>query len=110
VRGVADAMVAEGMVDLGYNYVNLDDCWSAKERNATGHLQAEASFPSGMAALADYVHARGLRLGVYTDVGTKTCKGDRPGSYGHYEQDAQTLAAWRAQHSIAYHTIARRVP
>jgi alpha-galactosidase len=95
VKETADAMVDQGMVALGYNYVALDDCWSAKTRNATGHLMAEPSqFPSGMRALADYVHARGLYLGLYTCVGKKTCKGDRPGSYGSYALDAATLADW----------------
>lgn len=95
VTTTADAFVSEGLRDLGYNYVTLDDCWSAKTRNATGHLMADATlFPNGMKHVADYVHARGLRFGLYTCVGTKTCKGDRPGSYGYYERDAQTLAEW----------------
>ena len=95
VREVADAMVEQGMTALGYTYVNLDDCWSATNRSADGELQPDTSrFPSGIAALADYVHSRGLLLGLYTDVGTKTCKGDRPGSFGHYAQDAKTLARW----------------
>eukprot|EP00935_MAST-01C_sp_MAST-1C-sp1_P002671 g2671.t1 len=95
VKSIADSIVEQGMDKLGYKYVCLDDCWSATTRNATGHLQAEAdAFPSGMKALADYVHAKNLSLGLYTCVGTKTCKGDRPGSYGYYEQDAKTLAEW----------------
>ena len=95
VKTTVDAMVEQGMVDLGYNYVALDDCWSAQTRNATGHLQPEAKqFPSGMKALADYVHSKGMYLGLYTCAGTKTCKGDRPGSFGHYDVDAQTLADW----------------
>ena len=95
VKTTADAMVSEGLLAAGYNYVTLDDCWSAKTRNATGHLQAESkAFPNGMKHLADYVHSKGLYLGLYTCVGTKTCKGDRPGSFGYYERDAQTLADW----------------
>ena len=96
VKTTADAMVAEGMLAAGYDYVTLDDCWSAKTRDPkTGELRPEAhAFPSGMKALADYVHARGLKLGLYTCAGTVTCKGGRPGSFGHYEQDARTLAAW----------------
>jgi alpha-galactosidase len=95
VRSIADAIVEEGMDKLGYRYVSLDDCWSAKTRNASGHLQADpASFPQGMAAVADYVHSKGLKFGLYTCVGTKTCKGGRPGSYGHFDRDASTLAAW----------------
>ena len=95
VISTVDAMVAQGMPELGYNYVTLDDCWSAKERDAYGNLQPEPrTFPNGIKYLADYVHARGLYLGLYTCVGMKTCKGDRPGSFGHYEQDAKTLAGW----------------
>ena len=95
VRSVADAMVSEGMLELGYNYVTLDDCWAARTRDADGRLQPDPdAFPSGMKALADYVHARGMLFGLYTCVGTVTCKGGRPGSYGHYEIDARTLAGW----------------
>jgi alpha-galactosidase len=87
-------MVASGMRDAGYEYVNLDDCWMAPERDAQGRLQPDPErFPSGIKALADYVHARGLKLGIYEDVGTKTCAGF-PGSYGHFEQDARTFAEW----------------
>lgn len=95
VKEIADAMVDQGLRELGYNYVALDDCWADKSRDGDGKLQPEAKkFPSGMKALADYVHDRGLLFGLYTCVGTKTCKGDRPGSFGHYETDAQTLADW----------------
>ena len=95
VKAIADSMVANGMDKLGYEFLELDDCWSATARDASGQLQADAKkFPSGMASLADYVHARGLKLGLYTSVGDKTCKGDRPGSYGHYATDASTLVGW----------------
>ena len=71
------------------------DCWSDTQRSASGELQPNAQqFPNGMKAVADYVHSRGLKIGVYTCIGTQTCHGGRPGSYGHYEQDANTLAAW----------------
>jgi alpha-galactosidase len=94
IRQTADAMVDSGMRDAGYQYVNIDDCWSAKERDADGNLVADPErFPSGIAALADYVHARGLKLGIYTDVGTKTCAG-YPGGYRHEEQDAHRFASW----------------
>eukprot|EP01094_Clydonella_sp_ATCC50884_P002197 TRINITY_DN11687_c0_g1_i1.p1 TRINITY_DN11687_c0_g1~~TRINITY_DN11687_c0_g1_i1.p1 ORF type:complete len:425 (-),score=48.40 TRINITY_DN11687_c0_g1_i1:107-1381(-) len=95
VKSVADAMVANGMRDLGYTYLNLDDCW-AGPRLANGSVTADKSrFPSGsLQPLADYLHDRGLLLGVYTDVGEKTCRGDRPGSWGYYEQDAATYAGW----------------
>jgi Alpha galactosidase A len=89
------AMVRENMTALGYEYVNLDDCWSAHTRDSAGRLQADAKrFPSGMASLIEYVHSLGLKMGLYTCVGTKTCRGDRPGSYGNYQLDAQTLAGW----------------
>jgi alpha-galactosidase len=94
VEQTADAMVSSGMRDAGYRYVNLDDCWAASARDANGHLQADPKkFPHGMKAVADYVHARGLKLGIYEDVGTKTCAG-YPGSYGHVQDDADTFASW----------------
>jgi len=93
IRETADALVATGLRDAGYRYVNIDDCWQG-ERDAHGFIQADATrFPSGMKALAGYVHARGLLFGVYSDAGWKTC-GGRPGSRGHEFQDAQTYAAW----------------
>ena len=95
VKTTADRMVAQGMPSLGYNYVTLDDCWSATTRDGNGELQADAkAFPNGMKAVADYVHSKGMFFGLYTCAGTLTCKGGRPGSYGHYEQDAKTLASW----------------
>ena len=93
IEATADAMVASGMRDAGYQYVIIDDCWQVS-RDADGNIVADpAAFPHGMKALADYVHAKGLKFGIYTDAGTKTCEG-RPGSLGHEEQDAQTYAAW----------------
>eukprot|EP01045_Picozoa_sp_COSAG04_P006086 COSAG04_NODE_294_length_17734_cov_15.211568_11_plen_181_part_00 len=95
VREIVDAIKAEGLDQLGYRYVALDDCWSAASRSTSGELQPDTrKFPEGMAALAEYVHNHSLLLGLYTCVGTETCKGARPGSYGHYEQDARTLAGW----------------
>nr|WP_168602116.1 glycoside hydrolase family 27 protein [Novosphingobium sp. SG707] len=93
IRGVADAMVANGMRDAGYTYVNIDDCWQG-ERDKDGFIQADpARFPSGIKALADYVHVRGLKLGIYSDAGAKTC-GGRAGSQGHEFQDATQYARW----------------
>lgn len=93
IRGVADAMVANGMRDAGYAYVNIDDCWQG-ERDKDGFIQADpARFPSGIKALADYVHTRGLKLGIYSDAGVKTC-GGRAGSQGHEFQDAAQYARW----------------
>lgn len=95
VRNKADAMVKEGMTALGYKWMLLDDCWSHTERDANGELQPSPHlFPSGMKALADYVHSKGMYLGLYTCVGTETCKKKRPGSYGHYVTDANTMAKW----------------
>jgi alpha-galactosidase len=93
IRRMADSMVASGMRDAGYQYVVIDDCWQVG-RDAQGTILADPQrFPSGMAALADYVHARGLKFGLYTDAGSRTCMG-RPGSLGHEWQDAATYAAW----------------
>lgn len=90
----ADAMVSSGMRAAGYEYVNLDDCWSAQERNQDGELVGDpVKFPHGIKWLADQVHARGLKLGIYNDVGTETCA-KYPGGYQHYTQDAKTFAGW----------------
>ena len=94
VRQIADSMVGTGMRDAGYQYVILDDCWMTMSRNGSGQLVADPTkFPSGMKALADYVHARGLKLGIYEDRGSATCSG-YPGSYGHEVTDANTFASW----------------
>jgi alpha-galactosidase len=93
VRAMADAMATNGMKDAGYQYINIDDCWQG-QRDAQGFIQADAKkFPSGIKALADYVHTKGLKLGIYSDVGYKTC-GGRIASRGHEFQDAQTYASW----------------
>jgi alpha-galactosidase len=93
IRQTADALVASGMAAAGYRYVNIDDCWQTG-RDSSGTIVADpTSFPSGIKALADYVHARGLKLGIYTDAGTMTCAG-RPGSLGHEYRDVKTYASW----------------
>ena len=93
VRAVADSMVATGMKDAGYQYVVIDDCWQTT-RAADGAIQADpVKFPSGIKALADYIHSKGLKFGIYSDAGVKTC-GGRPGSRGYEFQDARTYAAW----------------
>ncbi|OSX68494.1 hypothetical protein BU14_2697s0001, partial [Porphyra umbilicalis] len=80
--------------EAGYTYLIIDDCWQGKRHPDTGAIEADASrFPSGMAATADYVHGRGLRFGLYSDIGNATCAG-RPGALGHEETDAATYAAW----------------
>ncbi len=91
VRAAADAMVASGMRDAGYVYVNIDDTWEG-ERDAQGNIQSNSKFPD-MKALADYVHSKGLKLGIYSSPGPKTC-GGYEGSYGHEQQDADTYAKW----------------
>ncbi|CAM06226.1 glycoside hydrolase family 27 protein [Saccharopolyspora erythraea] len=94
ITETADAMVASGMKDAGYTYVNIDDCWMAPERDAEGRLQADPHrFPSGIKALADHVHAKGLKLGIYSSAGTKTCQG-LPASLDHEEIDARSFAEW----------------
>ena len=93
IRETADAMVSSGMKDAGYQYVNIDDCWHGT-RDSLGFIRPDsAHFPSGMKALADYIHSKGLKLGIYSDAGSKTCAG-RPGSRGYENQDAETYARW----------------
>ncbi|MFT4126732.1 MAG: glycoside hydrolase family 27 protein [Gordonia sp. (in: high G+C Gram-positive bacteria)] len=101
VRAQADALVASGLRDRGYTYVVVDDCWMAPHRDDAGRLRADpVRFPSGMAALADYVHARGLRFGLYGGATDQTCAqfvGTYPGaagSGGHERTDATTFASW----------------
>jgi len=91
VRAAADAIASNGMKQAGYIYVNIDDCWQGK-RNEKGIIQPNERFPD-MKALADYVHSKGLKLGIYSSPGPLTCA-KYEGSYGHEEQDAQTYAGW----------------
>ncbi len=91
VRAVADAMVTTGMRDAGYVYVNIDDTWEGT-RDAKGNIQSNEKFPD-MKALAEYVHSKGLKIGIYSSPGRKTCE-EFEGTYGHEEQDARTYAAW----------------
>jgi len=91
VRTMADAMVSSGMRDAGYIYVNIDDTWEGV-RDAKGNLQPNHKFPD-MKALAAYVHSKGLKLGIYSSPGPRTC-GGYPASYGYEAQDAQTFAEW----------------
>src|SRR6185312_13513759 len=91
VRAQADAMVSSGMRDAGYVYVNIDDTWQG-DRDAQGIIHPNSKFPD-MKALADYVHSKGLKLGIYSSPGAKTCAGYE-GSLGHEAQDARTYAEW----------------
>lgn len=97
IRQMADAMVKSGMKDAGYQYIVIDDCWQV-ERDKSGNIVPDAKhFPSGIKALADYVHARGLKFGIYSDAGSMTCA-KRPGSLGHEYQDAIQYAAWEVDY------------
>jgi alpha-galactosidase len=93
IKETADAMLSTGMKDAGYEYIIIDDCWQTA-RDAKGTIVADPKrFSSGIKALADYIHSRGLKFGLYSDAGTKTCQG-RPGSKNYEMQDAQQYAAW----------------
>ena len=101
IKEIADAMVSSGLKDAGYIYLNLDDNWMDTKRDAQGNLQNNpTTFPSGMKALADYVHEKGLKFGLYGDRGKRTCHHynsnwqSQSGSNGHEEQDAKKLAEW----------------
>ncbi len=91
IRAAADFMVSSGMRDAGYRYINIDDTWEG-QRDAQGVIHSNSKFPD-MKALADYVHSKGLMLGIYSSPGPKTCAGYE-GSYGHVQQDADTYAKW----------------
>ena len=91
VRGMADAMATNGMKDVGYVYVNIDDTWEG-DREKDGNITTNKKFPD-MKALADYVHSKGLKIGIYSSPGPNTCAGYE-GSYGHEEQDAKRYAEW----------------
>ncbi|MRN52098.1 glycoside hydrolase family 27 protein [Paenibacillus monticola] len=94
IREAADTLVAEGYKDAGYDYIVIDDCWSLKERDGEGKLVVDPlKFPNGMKALAEYIHFKGLKFGMYSCVGTHTCAG-YPGSFEHEFQDAESLAEW----------------
>jgi alpha-galactosidase len=93
IKTIADSMATNGMKDAGYQYVVIDDCWQVKRDDAGNIVADPERFPSGLKALADYIHAKGLKFGIYSDAGTKTCAG-RPASQGHEYQDAMQYAQW----------------
>ncbi|MDB5054558.1 MAG: Alpha-galactosidase [Bacilli bacterium] len=93
IKTAADALVSSGMKAAGYNYVVIDDCWQTGRASDGTIIADPVKFPSGMASLANYVHSKGLKFGLYTDAGYTTC-GGRPGSYNHETQDANTYASW----------------
>lgn len=104
IRGIADKFVSLGLKDAGYQYVNVDDCWANWQRDKDGHLQPNPKrFPSGIAALADYIHERGLKFGLYSSAGTSTCEPLQenrgfPGGLGHEKDDAATFASWHVDY------------
>eukprot|EP00490_Sorites_sp_Unknown_P013647 CAMPEP_0114695770 /NCGR_PEP_ID=MMETSP0191-20121206/71753_1 /TAXON_ID=126664 /ORGANISM="Sorites sp." /LENGTH=228 /DNA_ID=CAMNT_0001992471 /DNA_START=19 /DNA_END=702 /DNA_ORIENTATION=- len=91
----ADRLASDGWKDVGYVQVNIDDCWSTKERDPKTNEQVPDPdrFPNGIKAVADYVHSKGLKLGLYSDIGTHTC-GGYTGMEGYFELDANTFASW----------------
>jgi alpha-galactosidase len=94
VKQTADAFVSSGFKDAGFEYIVIDDFWQGGRDSSSGLLFADAKrFPSGIKKLADYVHSKGLKFGIYSDAGTKTC-GGMPGSYGFEENDAKLFAEW----------------
>uniref|UniRef100_A0A4W3GGH7 Alpha-galactosidase n=1 Tax=Callorhinchus milii TaxID=7868 RepID=A0A4W3GGH7_CALMI len=93
---MADRLAEDGWVELGYRYINIDDCWMAPERDPEGKLAPDPTrFPSGIKALADYVHSKGLKLGIYGDLGTHTCGGFPGTPLDKVTTDAQTFASWQ---------------
>lgn len=107
IRDTADIMVEKGLLDLGYEYLVIDDCWSLKERDENGRLVADPEkFPNGMKAVADYVHSKGLKFGMYSCAGNLTCAG-YPGSFEHEFVDAATFAEWGVdflKYDYCYHS------
>ena len=94
VKETVDSMKEQGFLEAGYEYVVMDDCWSLKERDAEGRLVADPEkFPSGIKALADYIHDKGFKFGMYSCCGTRTCA-NYPGSFEHEFEDAQQFAWW----------------
>ena len=107
IMETADIMVQSGLLECGYDYLVIDDCWSLRERDAQGRLVPDpAKFPNGMKAVADYVHSKGLKFGMYSCAGTLTCAG-YPGSYEHEFVDAETFAEWGVdflKYDYCYHS------
>ena len=98
IKNTADLLVQTGLADKGYRYLNLDDCWQvARDPKTSRILSDPVKCPSGMSGLADYAHAKGLKFGLYSDAGEKTCEG-RPGGYGYEKIDAETYAEWKVDY------------
>jgi len=97
IREIADALVSTGMKDAGYQYIVIDDCWQVSRDDGGNIVPDPKHFPSGIKALADYVHSKGLKFGLYSDAGTATCQ-KRPGSKGFEDKDARQYAAWNVDY------------
>ena len=93
IEAAVDQFTQMGLHEYGYEYINLDDCWMLEERTPDGHFIVDLAFPQGMKQLGDYIHANGLKFGIYSSAGTKTCAG-RAGSLNHETTDAQDFASW----------------
>ncbi|MEZ5003356.1 MAG: glycoside hydrolase family 27 protein [Chitinophagales bacterium] len=93
IKEMADAMAANGMAEVGYEYIVIDDCWQVSRDENGKIVEDPVRFPSGIKALADYVHSKGLKFGIYSDAGKRTCQ-ERPGSLGYEEIDAKTYEEW----------------
>ena len=108
IKEAADAMADSGLKDAGYEYIVIDDCWSLHERDAEGRLQADPEkFPHGMKYVADYVHSKGLKFGMYSCAGAITCA-SYPASYEHEFIDAKTFAEWGVdylKYDYCFHSI-----
>ena len=87
IKATADQLVSMGLDKLGYKYVNLDDCWQQEERQADGHIKVSENFPNGMKHLADYMHSKGLKFGLYSSAGSMTCE-KKAGGLGYEKIDA----------------------
>lgn len=94
IKETADSLVSSGLAALGYNYLNLDDCWQSSARDASGRVQPDPTrFPSGLKALGDYIHSKGLKFGIYSSAGFKTCQAF-PASLGMEDIDVQAYVEW----------------
>jgi alpha-galactosidase len=94
IRDNVDAIVDKGLLDAGYNIAGVDDCWAELSRNSTGHLVPNSNFSSGIKALADYVHGKGMQFGIYSSAGEFCCQHTMPGSLGYEWIDAFDFAEW----------------
>ena len=102
IKTVADYFVVNGLKDAGYEYIVIDDCWSEKQRDENGRLVPDKNkFPNGIKPVADYVHSKGLKFGIYSCAGTHTCAG-YPGSFEHEFDDAETFADRIKSHFSQY--------